>query len=110
MEMGHNKLLDKLRPKILVKIESLRNQYGPEIASHGVQYFWNKENDVLVVNCSKYNINWYALFFPKMVQIYEEAPAYIKPFLSVYRDQFISVIHNELQEIIILDNSEKEVE
>ncbi len=109
MEIGHSKLLGELRPKLLEKLESLRNQYSQKIASYGVQYFWNEENDVLVVTCSKYNINWYTLFFPKMIQIYEEAPVHIKPFLLGYRDQFMGVIHDELQEIITQDTCQKEV-
>jgi len=110
MEIGHNKQFDELKPKLLEKIESLRNQYSQEIASYGVQCFWNEEKDVLIVNYSKYSINWYTVFIPNIIQIYEEAPPHIKPFLLSYRGQFMDIIRNELQEIISENNCKKEVE
>lgn len=100
MEMEHNKSPDELKTKLSEKIKSLRNQYNPKISSYGIQHFWNKENDVLIVKCEKYDINWCLVLFPSLIQVYEEAPAHIKPFLSSYRNQFKSIIHNELQEVV----------
>lgn len=100
IEMGHNKSLNELKPELFKKIESLRDQYSQKISLYGIQHFWNKENDVLIVHCDKYGIKWYMVVSPSIMQIYEEAPAYIKPFLIGYRNQFLNIIKNELQEII----------
>ncbi len=100
MEIEHNEPFDELRHKLIKKVESLRNRYSQEIDSYNVRYLWNKERDVLIITCDRYNINWCVIVFPNIIQIYEESPPYIKPFLLDYRDQLKSMVQEGLQEII----------
>lgn len=102
-EIFHDKPFDELKTKIVEKIESFKNNYSEKVSSYGINHFLDEENKVLTVRCEKFNLNWYVAFLPNIIQIYEEideAPAYIKMLIPLYRKQLMSTLHDEFQKII----------
>lgn len=100
MEISHNKPFEELKPKMLKKMECLRNAYAKEIDAYQIKHAMDKENGVLVVSCDKYNICWYLVFLQNTLQLYEEAPAFVKPFIEAHRQKFVDIVSSELKEAI----------
>lgn len=100
MEISHNKPLEELKLNVLKKVECLRNAYAKEIDAYKIKHVMDEENGVLVVSCDKYNINWYMVFLQNTLQLYEEAPAFVRPFIEAHRQKFVDVVSSELKEAI----------
>ena len=97
IEISHNKSFEELKPKMLKKMESLRNAYAKEIDAYQITHNMDEKNGVLVVSCDKYNISWYLVFLQNTLQLYEEAPVFVKPFIEIHRQKFVDVVSSELK-------------